>query len=82
MTGVVAKLNPDFYSIWNYRKDYLVLQLENPDLYVRRAFLICRSEESKLQLMQSEVQLTEDIIREKDPKCYSVWHHRRWLFQK
>ncbi|KAK8811706.1 hypothetical protein WA538_000492, partial [Blastocystis sp. DL] len=72
VTGVVAKLNPDFYSIWNYRKDYLVSQIENPDL----------SEESKLQLLQSEVQLTEDIIREKDPKCYAVWHHRRWLFQK
>ena len=43
---------------------------------------MCRSEESKLQLLQSEVQLTEDIIREKDPKCYAVWHHRRWLFQK
>lgn len=32
VTGVVAKLNPDFYSIWNYRKDYLVSQIENPDL--------------------------------------------------
>lgn len=34
MTAVVAKLNPDFYSIWNYRKDYITLQLENEGLYV------------------------------------------------
>lgn len=33
MTAVVAKLNPDFYSIWNYRKDYITLQLENEGLY-------------------------------------------------
>ena len=29
LTSVLAKLNPDFYTIWNYRKDYLLLQLNN-----------------------------------------------------
>lgn len=36
----------------------------------------------KIKLLKNELSLTEDIIREKDPKCYSVWHHRRWLFEK
>lgn len=41
-----------------------------------------REEEEKCKLLKNELALTEDIIREKDPKCYSVWHHRRWLFDK
>ena len=41
-----------------------------------------REEESKKKLLKNECTLTEDIIREKDQKCYGVWHHRRWLFDK
>lgn len=27
----MAKLNPDFYTVWNYRKDYLSLQINKED---------------------------------------------------
>ena len=33
-------------------------------------------------MMKKELDLTEDIIRNKDPKCYAVWHHRRWVFKQ
>ena len=33
-------------------------------------------------LMKKEMELTEDIIRNKHPKCYAVWHHRRWVFKQ
>ena len=33
-------------------------------------------------LMKKEMELTEDIIRNKDPKCYAVWHQRRWVFKQ
>lgn len=41
-----------------------------------------RDEDMKIKLLKGELSITEDIIRDKDPKCYSVWHHRRWLFEK
>lgn len=40
------------------------------------------TEDEKKKVLGKELELTEDIIRNKDPKCYSVWHHRRWLFQQ
>lgn len=33
LTTVLAKLNPDFYTVWNYRKDFLQIQLESEALY-------------------------------------------------
>ena len=44
--------------------------------------LCSRSSENKTAVMKKEVALTEEIIREKDPKCYGVWHHRRWIFDR
>ena len=41
-----------------------------------------RIHEDKVNMVRKEVSLTEEIIREKDPKCYGLWHHRRWLFDK
>ena len=82
LSSVMAKLNPDFYTIWNYRKEYLVLLLDsNEESWFEWSF-ICRSEESKVKCLNEELLLTEEIIRNRDPKCYPVWHHRRWLFQK
>ena len=27
----MAKLNPDFYTVWNYRKDYLMQRMGNDE---------------------------------------------------
>ena len=82
LSSVMAKLNPDFYTIWNYRKEYLVLLLDNNEEFGFEWSFIYRSEENKLKCLNEELLLTEEIIRNRDPKCYPVWHHRRWLFQK
>ena len=68
MTGRLIKINPDFYSLWNYRKDMVENKIkENPqDLKA-----ICRG----------EMTLSEMGLR-KNPKSYYAWHHRIWIIAK
>lgn len=62
-------LNPDFYSLWNFRREILIT-LE-PKL----------SEPAKVSdetLLQIELHTTAEAIR-RNPKSYGAWHHRLWV---
>ena len=66
LTSVLLKLNPDFYSVWNFRREILLEKLESQDANEPNVFL------------DGELVLTEHAIG-RNPKSYCAWHHRQWL---
>lgn len=59
--------NPDFYSMWNHRRDMLLGMFEG------------KSDEDMVQLCKGELQLTQRCIAERNPKSYCAWFHRKWI---
>ena len=69
ITGQLVSVNPDFYTIWNFRREILVcLKSEEND-------------ESFDKICRNELQLTENCLRV-NPKSYCVWHQRSWIIEK
>ena len=57
-------LNPEFYSLWNYRKDVLLHLMATNEVRVE-------------EFAPIELKLVIHAL-EKNPKSYSAWHHRCW----
>ncbi len=73
-TAKMASVNPDFYTLWNLRRDVLTRQLvqqenEDQETYSKRA----------TQVSNFELELTEIALIKRNPKCYYAWHHRKWV---
>jgi len=65
LSAKLLEINPDFYSLWNYRRDILNHFFET---------------KPKEQLAPVELKLTEAALM-KNPKSYGAWHHRVWTLQ-
>ena len=68
MTGRLIKINPDFYTLWNYRRELVGHRLAQ------------RPGDAK-DICAGEMQLSEMALR-KNPKSYYAWHHRVWTIAK
>lgn len=66
LTGRLLAANPDYYSLWNYRRNALEALLAG-DL----------SADDADALFKGELDLTAVALR-KNPKSYYAWHHRKW----
>lgn len=78
LTSEMIKANPDYYTIWNYRKE--ILLGFHKDLFnVDPAEKI--SAEVGGTLRDSELSLTAQAIT-KNPKSYSAWYHRTWILER
>jgi geranylgeranyl transferase type-2 subunit alpha len=64
-TGKLLKINPDFYSVWNYRKEILVFN--------NAALLAPAEDKSQLivdnDLREKELKLSEDCITKSPKSC-------------
>jgi geranylgeranyl transferase type-2 subunit alpha len=60
-------LSPEFYSFWNYRKEIITNLVKNID-----------NEEDKKAIYKKELELTEQVLKERHTKSYGTWHHRKW----
>ncbi|RKP27557.1 hypothetical protein SYNPS1DRAFT_12501, partial [Syncephalis pseudoplumigaleata] len=67
MTTRLLHWHPDFYTVWNYRRQILLHLFE-------------ASEEGKQPICTSELRLVEELVR-KQPKSYWIWNHRRWILE-
>ncbi|ODV86116.1 hypothetical protein CANARDRAFT_22023 [[Candida] arabinofermentans NRRL YB-2248] len=65
-TTALLNLNPELYSIWNYRRDILVKNKFNG-----------LNEQELHELFQSELRFVQEQLY-KYPKCYWIWNHRIW----
>jgi geranylgeranyl transferase type-2 subunit alpha len=69
LTTQIVQWNPDFYTIWNYRR-VLLLEHVLKDL----------DEESQQKIYIKELMLFLQLIKI-NPKSYWLWNHRIWCLQ-
>ncbi|XP_017775253.1 PREDICTED: geranylgeranyl transferase type-2 subunit alpha [Nicrophorus vespilloides] len=64
--------NPDISTLWNYRKEVILQEIETSD----------KSNEEELgKFMTSEIKLTEQCLLA-NPKSYGSWYHRFWVLDR
>ncbi|XP_059140969.1 geranylgeranyl transferase type-2 subunit alpha-like [Physella acuta] len=63
LTGEVLVVNPDFYTLWNYRKETFL------------EFQKTKSNEELQKIFSSELQFLETCLKI-NPKSYGSWHQR------
>ncbi|KAI9207979.1 uncharacterized protein BJ171DRAFT_455956 [Polychytrium aggregatum] len=66
ITTTILDSSPDFYTIWNIRREIL------------NHWLGPMTEEEQQDIMNKELQFSDLSIR-KAPKSYWVWNHRGWI---
>ena len=91
LTGKALRMNPDFYSLWNFRRDMLIERHGNSMGLCNQTKegggatgtkKICISQtEGAGAVVAEEFRLTADAIL-KNPKCYGAWHHRQWVAER
>ncbi|KAG1176673.1 hypothetical protein G6F70_003372 [Rhizopus microsporus] len=69
LTTKIVNWNPDFYTIWNYRRQVLLNSILKPD-----------EEEENQKVFQKELMLFMQLIK-LNPKSYWLWNHRFWCLQ-
>ncbi|KFM63459.1 Geranylgeranyl transferase type-2 subunit alpha, partial [Stegodyphus mimosarum] len=68
LTGRLLEQNPDFYTLWNYRREIL--------LFLKPT----KNQEELKALTLVELGLTQNCLRV-NPKSYGAWHHRFWVME-
>lgn len=68
LNTVILETNPEFYTIWNYRREILVKQ--NQSLTI----------EEQKKKFEVEIKLVDSLLKAA-PKSYWVWNHRRWILE-
>ncbi|KZZ87599.1 geranylgeranyl transferase type-2 subunit alpha [Ascosphaera apis ARSEF 7405] len=76
-TKLLSK-NPEFYTIWNIRREILQSQFSS---------IISASSDESAQCAEIQQLLTSDLaflfpLLKKSPKCYWIWNHRVWLLEQ
>ena len=84
LIGKMLRSNPDYYTLWNYRKEILLYKCEAEGIPLSQA-LAHKSDSayripltSSAEVLQVELALTADCIK-KNPKSYGAWYHRQWM---
>lgn len=65
LTTELLQINPDFYTVWNIRREALLEHIE-------------QHKEEDTNIWKNELSFTIDCLR-KNEKSYSVWQHRIWI---
>jgi len=66
----MAAMNPDFYTLWNYRRDILL-----------NFFKTDEDENKKSLYCANELKVIEKSLRA-NPKSYGAWFQRRWVIEQ
>ncbi|XP_044266716.1 geranylgeranyl transferase type-2 subunit alpha [Tribolium madens] len=71
LSGQLLSVNPDIYTLWNYRKEVTLMELKENEAGAE-------SEEKSIEFCENELRLTEQCLLS-NPKSYGSWHHRYWI---
>jgi geranylgeranyl transferase type-2 subunit alpha len=89
LTAQMLSSSPDFYSLWNYRREILI-HVHGPTIGLRNDRGTAREPDSRdsvipaslgAAIRDQELLLSADGIR-KNPKSYGAWHHRLWIIER
>jgi geranylgeranyl transferase type-2 subunit alpha len=84
LTETMLSRSVDFYTIWNYRREILLSLM--PELAQTRAPDAADAGSPKLKAekaqMEKELQLVAHGLKNRNPKSYSLWHHREWVVRR
>ncbi|KAJ3508676.1 hypothetical protein NLJ89_g5629 [Agrocybe chaxingu] len=69
LTTRLLQVNPEFYTIWNYRREILI----------NGTFVKSSPDEVK-SVLTDELAMTMSALRA-HPKVYWIWNHRRWCLE-
>ncbi|CAH1108505.1 unnamed protein product [Psylliodes chrysocephalus] len=72
ISASILSSNPDVYTLWNYRKEVILMKIEES----KQDEL--EGEEKLISFLESEIKFTEQCLPE-NPKSYGAWHHRYWV---
>ncbi|KAI9680220.1 MAG: Rab geranylgeranyltransferase [Trizodia sp. TS-e1964] len=87
LTSRLLQANPEYYTIWNYRRLILRDALfpfssQGPTASTKPEDPSPPDPQQKiLNLIREELQFLIPLLR-RFPKCYWIWNHRRWLLQE
>jgi len=70
VSAKMLHINPEFYTLWNFRRKALTVYLESEASFVEKA-----------KCLEDELNLIVAGLRQ-NSKCYWVWHHRVWTTQQ
>ena len=65
MAAKLVEMNPEMYTVWNYRREYLQPIFE-------------KGGDAAVDAVQTELSISEKALM-RNPKSYATFHHRRWL---
>ncbi|BEI83252.1 hypothetical protein CcaverHIS002_0311200 [Cutaneotrichosporon cavernicola] len=68
-TNKLLDLNPEFYTVWNYRRHILT-----------RGLFPSSTDEEIVGLLEADLRLTMAYLRV-HPKVYWIWTHRKWCLE-
>jgi geranylgeranyl transferase type-2 subunit alpha len=82
LCAALIEHNPEVYTAWNWRREVvgpLLLEKDGKKEEEEGPSTSTSSDDDiRVKLAQAELDLTEKSLR-RNPKCYSAWHHRRWV---
>lgn len=69
VTERILSVNPDYYSVWNFRKRFILQTTKSMD-------------DNKVihGMYAKDIHFTTACLK-RQPKSYWVWHHRKWCLQ-
>ena len=81
LTTKILKLNPDVYTVWNFRRE-IILRLHSGSVGVSADVPAERIPFSRAKdIVAAELNLSTEAIK-KNSKSYGAWYHRKWILDR
>ncbi|KAI9781460.1 MAG: Rab geranylgeranyltransferase [Candelina submexicana] len=83
-TSKLLTLNPEYYTIWNYRRLILVNRFSTAETSPSPSPSLedlSPPNQTRASLIVGDLQFLVPLLR-KFPKCYWIWNHRLWLLEQ
>jgi len=71
LTAQLLRVNPDNYSVWNYRRQILFASGETAP----------ESWKAPPDVAQEELVMSAEALK-RQPKSYPAWYHRKWILDR